>query len=60
VGASRNDSQKTGPGQLFTDEMTGFGSSMKESIGRKRLAEAMTEYFQEMRQVLESHPANSQ
>ena len=39
--------------RVYTDQVTGFGSGMKKEIGRKRVSEAMTEYFREMRQVLE-------
>jgi hypothetical protein len=40
--------------RVYTDQITGFASGMKKEVGRKRVSEAMTEYFQEMREVLES------
>ena len=45
--------------RVFTDQVTGFGSSIKKDVGRKRIAEAMVDYFQKMREVLESRSANS-
>ncbi len=39
--------------RVYTDQVTGFASGMKKEIGRERVAEAMTEYFREMREVLE-------
>jgi hypothetical protein len=39
--------------RVYTDQVTGFPSAMKKRIGRERLTEAMTEYFREIRQVLE-------
>ena len=44
---------------VFTDQVIGFGSSIKKDIGRKRVAKAMTDYFREMRKALESRSANS-
>jgi hypothetical protein len=40
--------------RVYTDQVTGFASGMKKEIGRERVAAAMTEYFREMREVLES------
>jgi hypothetical protein len=45
--------------RVFTDQVTGFGSSIKKDVGRKRVAKAMTDYFQKMREALESRSANS-
>ncbi len=45
--------------RVFTDQITGIGSSMKRGIGRKQVVESMNEYFDEVRQELERQPANS-
>jgi hypothetical protein len=45
--------------RVFTDQVTGFGSSIKKDVGRKRVVKAMTDYFREMREALESQSANS-
>ena len=39
--------------RLYTDQVTGIASGMKKNVGRKQVAEAMTDYFREVRQVLE-------
>ena len=39
--------------RLFTDRVTGFASGTRKKIGRKHVAVATTEYFQDLRQVLE-------
>lgn len=39
--------------RVFTDQVTGFASGMKKEVGRKRVAEAMNEYFRETRRLLE-------
>lgn len=39
--------------RIFTDRVTGFPKGVRKRVGRKQVAEAMTEYFREMRQVLE-------
>ena len=39
--------------RIFTDRVTGFASGIRKGVGRKHLAEAMAEYFRDMRQVLE-------
>lgn len=39
---------------VYTDQVTGFASDVKKEIGRKRVSQAMTEYFRQMREVLES------
>jgi hypothetical protein len=39
--------------RIFTDRVTGFASGIRKGVGRKRVAEAMAEYFRDMRQVLE-------
>ena len=39
--------------RLFTDRVTGFASGTRKNIGRKHVAVATNEYFQDLRQVLE-------
>ena len=38
---------------LFTDEVVGFGSGLKKSIGTKRAAEYMTQHFKRIRRSLD-------
>ena len=39
--------------RVFTDRVTCFASGTRKKIGRKQIAVATTEYFQDLRQVLE-------
>jgi hypothetical protein len=39
----------------FTDQVTGFGSSLKRSIGRRRIEDAVSSHFAKLRSVLESN-----
>lgn len=40
----------------FTDQVTGFGSSLKKQVGRKRVAEEMARHFEVLRTSLHSRP----
>ena len=38
--------------RLFTDKVTGFGSSLKKRIGRRQIVDAMAEHFEALRNEL--------
>ncbi len=40
--------------RVYTDQVTGFASGVRKEIGRQRVADAMTDYFGEVRRVLEA------
>ncbi len=39
--------------RTFTDQVTGFGSSIKRSVGRRRIEDAISEHFAKLRSMLE-------
>ncbi|HTP05328.1 MAG TPA: hypothetical protein VMM54_09260 [Nitrospirota bacterium] len=41
--------------RTFTDQVAGFGSSLKRPVGRRRVEDAISEHFAKLRSVLESH-----
>ncbi len=46
--------------RLFTDQVTGLGSSLKKKFGRRQVVEAMAEHFEELREELEKPAENEQ
>ena len=40
--------------RTFTDQVAGFGSSLKRSVGRRRIEEAISDHFAKLRNMLES------
>ena len=40
--------------RTFTDQVAGFGSSLKRNVGRRRIEDSISEYFAKLRTMLES------
>ncbi len=40
--------------RTFTDQVTGFGSNLKRSVGRRRIEDAISDHFKKLRTMLES------
>ena len=40
--------------RTFTDQLAGFGSSLKRTIGRRRIEDSLSEYFAKLRSMLEA------
>jgi hypothetical protein len=40
--------------RTFTDQVAGFGSSLKRSVGRRRIEDSIAEHFAKLRSMLES------
>jgi len=40
--------------RTFTDQVAGFGSSLKRNVGRRRIEDAISEHFVKLRRILES------
>jgi hypothetical protein len=41
--------------RTFTDQVAGFGSSLKRPVGRRRVEDAISEHFAKLRSALEPH-----
>ncbi|MHC4281253.1 MAG: hypothetical protein ACYSUJ_14040 [Planctomycetota bacterium] len=40
--------------RTFTDQVTGFGSSLKRTVGRRRIEDTLADHFMKLRNMLES------
>jgi hypothetical protein len=40
--------------RTFTDQVAGFGSSLKRNIGRRRIEDSISKYFAKLRRMLEA------